>query len=284
MRFMRLLLLVSAFVVSLAFFQARSAQPVLAAHHLSEISEVMSGFSGDPDVQYVEINQRSLGQNIVNDTRLTVFNANGTFNAVLLLVPGNVAISGNGSKWLMGTTAFEAAAGISADFTFAPGILPNAGMVCWGAPGVSSSLPPSTMWDATVPSNYVDCVSYGGTAFTGVNPMSANPSSFGAGDGSSSLTRTVSATFNFSAPWAKSNDATDFALQSPSPTNNAGQVGSLTAVGGIAELPEVSGAPLEAPDSSGGNTGLLAAVIAAATAAMLTLAGAAWYARRRWLL
>jgi len=51
-------------------------------------------------------------------------------------------------------------------------------------------------------------------------------------------------------------------------------------VGGIVELPEVAGTPLEAPDSSGSNTGLLAG-IAAAVAAALALGGAASYARRR---
>ena len=53
-------------------------------------------------------------------------------------------------------------------------------------------------------------------------------------------------------------------------------------VGGVAELPEVAGAPLEAPDSSGSNTGLLAGVAGAVAAGTLTLGGAAWYARRRW--
>ncbi len=55
----------------------------------------------------------------------------------------------------------------------------------------------------------------------------------------------------------------------------------LLSVGGLAELPEAAGAPLEAPGSSGGNAGLLAALAAAATAAVITLGGAAWYARRR---
>ena len=53
-------------------------------------------------------------------------------------------------------------------------------------------------------------------------------------------------------------------------------------VGGIAEVPAVAGSPLETPDSSGGNGGLLVSVIAAsATAGALALGGAAWYARRR---
>ena len=53
-------------------------------------------------------------------------------------------------------------------------------------------------------------------------------------------------------------------------------------VGGGADLPEVAGTPLEAPDSSGSNTGLLAGIVAAIAAGTVTLGGAAWYARRRW--
>jgi len=46
-------------------------------------------------------------------------------------------------------------------------------------------------------------------------------------------------------------------------------------VGGIAELPDVSG-------SSGANYALLAGLVAAGVAAVLTITGGAWYARRRW--
>lgn len=54
-------------------------------------------------------------------------------------------------------------------------------------------------------------------------------------------------------------------------------------VGGIAELPEVAGTPLEAPGSSRSTSaGLLASIAAAVAAGTVTLSGAAWYARRRW--
>ena len=53
-------------------------------------------------------------------------------------------------------------------------------------------------------------------------------------------------------------------------------------VGGHAELAEVAGAPLEAPDSSGTNTGVVAGAIAGAVlVGGVTLGGAAWYTRRR---
>ena len=52
-------------------------------------------------------------------------------------------------------------------------------------------------------------------------------------------------------------------------------------VGGVAELAEAEGAPLEAPDSSGSNTGLIAGIVAAIATGGVSLGGAAWYARRR---
>lgn len=300
MPFLRLSLLSAFTLLIMSVSPLRAPPPALAAHHLAEISEVMVGFNGNPNVQYVEINQRAFGQNVVANTRLSAFDAAGNFIGVVLLVPGNVPNSGDGRRWIIGTTAFEAAAGIQADFEFTPGILPaTAGMVCWGAPGVFPPADPNS-WVASNPNNYVDCVAYGGSAFTGQNPMSSpsEASNDGPGDCQRSLTRVTPATFNVTNPWAKSNDVTAFALANPSPTNNAGNVGSLvatdtnmngiadcreTAVGGIAGLPDLASAPLETTDSSGGSAGFLAAVAAAGAVAVIALGGAAWYARRRWL-
>ena len=53
------------------------------------------------------------------------------------------------------------------------------------------------------------------------------------------------------------------------------------AVGGIAELPEVAGTPLDATGSSDGNAGLFAGIIAAVVAGAVALGSAAWYVRRR---
>ncbi len=52
------------------------------------------------------------------------------------------------------------------------------------------------------------------------------------------------------------------------------------AVGGIAELPAVAGAPLESGGGSGAGAGVVAGV---AAAVVVLVGGAAWYARRRWL-
>ena len=260
-----------------------STQPALAAHHIAEISEVMSGFDGDSDVQFVEIDQLSALQSFVANTRLTAFNSDGTLAGVLLdPVGGDVSLLGD--KWLMGTAAFEAAAGISADFTFSPGILPAAGMVCWGAPG--SAAPDPNTWDASDPNNYVDCVSYGGAAFTGTNPMSPNPAGSGAGDGTLSLTRSTSSSGKITNPFRNSDDDIDFKLAVPSPTNDAGEVGSLIPspstpgpVGGISLDADLRPLPLETADRGSSPWAVAAGIVAASF--LVAVGGAAWYARKR---
>ena len=273
-------LLAAAVLVAVAGGARSSVQPALALHHVSEISEVMSGFDGDPNVQYVEIDQLALYQDAVTNTRLTAFNPDGSLAGVLLdPVGGNV--SPFGDKWIMGTAAFEAASGISADFTFPPGILPAAGMVCWGAPDVLAPLPGS--WDASDPNNYVDCVSYGGAAFTGTNPMSPNPASVGAGDDTLSLTRSTTSTPKLTNPWRNSDDSTDFKLAVPSPENDAGEVGSLIAsqppaVGGVSLDEGLRGLP--AASASWMAAWLVAGVLGVLLVSGSIVAGAAVVARR----
>ena len=60
-------------------------------------------------------------------------------------------------------------------------------------------------------------------------------------------------------------------------------VAALGPVGGIAEIEDLSGAPLQSRDPSDISVEILAALLAGVTASALALGGAAWYARRRWL-
>ena len=110
------------------------------------------------------------------------------------------------------------------DFVFAPPnpILPtDAGMVCLF----------ENLRDFTNPVESIDCVAYGGVAFTGANPNSSPSEAAlpGPGDGTKSLTRIVLATFGASPPWAQSDDANDFALRCVTPENNAGEIALLGA-------------------------------------------------------
>ena len=56
-------------------------------------------------------------------------------------------------------------------------------------------------------------------------------------------------------------------------------INCIPPVGGIAELPDVAAAPVEAGGSSGPGVALVAAI---AGAVVIALSGAAWYARRWW--
>ncbi|TMB57628.1 MAG: hypothetical protein E6J56_04225 [Deltaproteobacteria bacterium] len=191
--------------------------PSDALYHLAHIHEIMSGITGDPSVQYVEIRMDSGFQNLVGNTRLTVFDCSGR-PTVLLTIPnpstpaGQVPNQGAGRHWIMGTSTLAGATSpsVTPDFTFSPGIPTSCGMVCWGGPAdplTFTSRDPST-WDASDPNNYIDCVPYGPytgpqrTACASTPPLTVTP-----GGGAFSLTRNT-------------NNCYDFALACPTPTNN----------------------------------------------------------------
>jgi hypothetical protein len=196
---------------------AASPLPAAALFHFAVIDEVMTSHDGNADIQFVEIRMLAAAQNQTANSVLAAFDADGTFIGDILVVPSNVANAGNGVRWLMGTTAFETAAGVQADFEFAPGLVPQSGMICWGGgPGaVVPEDPPD--WDRENLDSYVDCVAYG--AYTGpTHDLSGTPTPI-APDGHS--LRRISET---------EDNATDFACGDPAdPTNNAGGAGSLAA-------------------------------------------------------
>jgi len=197
------------------------AVPARALFHLAVIDEVMSGAAGNPNLQYVEIRMLAAGQDRVAHTRLTVFRctANGGGHVVLINdLPADVPNGVAGGRWIMASpdaATFLAASGITPNFAWnsavAGSIPTSCGMVCWGAPG---SLPPNPpTWDASVPSNYTDCVSYGAYDGAGI-PGGAAPAGATPGNGTFSLQRTDSVNFS-----------NHFALACPNPTNNAGSSG-----------------------------------------------------------
>lgn len=200
--------IVSAGIIGLLLI----ATPSHALFHASNIDELNADVGGDPSAQYVQIRMLADLQNMVAHARLSAFNCDGSFAQVLLELPGNVLNHGAGLRWIAATSP-GAAGGITPDFTIPAHIPTTCGMVCWGAPGLLPENPPA--WDATDPANYVDCVAYGG--FTGALPARLTAASpLPPGDGTHSLTRVSSG----------GDDAADFALACPAPTNDAGQMGS----------------------------------------------------------
>jgi hypothetical protein len=190
--------------------------PAAALFHFSVIDEVMTSYDGDPDVQFVEIKMLSGSQNRVDHTVLAKFDASGNYEGDIVVVDEDVTNSGNGVRWILGTTAFETVSGIQVNVEFAPGLIQGSGMVCWGAP--EGLLPPAnpSSWDHEDPANYIDCVAYG--AYTGPNPHGGDPTPFDA-DGHS-LVRLSDTDDNL----------TDFACGDPAtPTNNDGASAELEA-------------------------------------------------------
>jgi hypothetical protein len=55
------------------------------------------------------------------------------------------------------------------------------------------------------------------------------------------------------------------------------------AVGGVAELPDLAGTPLDTGGSPGGGAGITAWVAVALATGAMALVGAAWYGKRRWV-
>src|SRR2546427_6438935 len=101
----------SRFIAALIAFILLTASRAPAAYHLAHISEVMSGITGDPSVQYVEIRMDAGFQNLVGNTRLTVFDCPGATVTVLLTIPppsgasGQVPNQGTGRHWIMGSAS-----------------------------------------------------------------------------------------------------------------------------------------------------------------------------------
>jgi hypothetical protein len=206
----RLLLLLATAVLVVA-----APRPAAAVFHFAVIDEILTSHDGDAAIQFVEIRMLIGAQTQVEDSVLGFFGPTGTYAGDVLVVPNNIANGGQDVRWLMGTTAFATASGISVDFEFPAGIIGDSGMICWGAPG--STTPDPLSWDHTDPDNYTDCVAYGG--YTGTTshhvgtPSPLDPVGH-------SLVRVGES----------DNNAADFACGDPAtPTNNAGPPESLAA-------------------------------------------------------
>jgi len=200
----------SLLAVVFALLQVPAAR---AAFHLAVIDELHATVDGGG---FVEIRTLFSGQTFVTHSRLSAWNCDGSFKGIVLEVPNDLSNGTSGARWIMATDT-GATSGVTPDFTFSSGALPQGcGMVCWGAPSGTGFPPNPPSWDETVPANYIDCVAFGG--YTGSNTPSyvGTPTPLSASDATFSLTRKSTT----------SNNNADFELDCPTPTNNAGNAGS----------------------------------------------------------
>jgi hypothetical protein len=189
------------------------AQPVSAAFHFAHIAEVHTSLNGDPGAQYVEIEMEEIVQYFVENSVLHAWDCAGESLGDLLLVPGNVVNHGLGVRWIMATD--DPIGGVAPDFVIPTAGMPvDCGQVCWGAPDEGLLPADPETWDHTDPTNYVDCLAYGG--YTGpTHPGSGTPTALVPTD-AFSLTRVADTGSNLA----------DFALQCPTPENNDGEIGA----------------------------------------------------------
>lgn len=186
------------------------SSPAWALFHFAHISELRAAGG---TVQYVEIEMEVASQTFVADSILSAFACNGDFIGELLVVPTNLSSGGAGVRWVMASDT--TVGGITADYAFAASdIDPTCGQVCWGAPG--GTVPDPASWDHSDPTQYVDCVAYGG--YTGITHEHAGtPTPLPPGDEDYALVRITDTDDN----------AADFVLDCPSPENNIGQEGDF---------------------------------------------------------
>ena len=169
---------ISAIVIAL-LIGLGLATPSHAVFHETVIDEVLTSYGGDPTVQFIEMRTLFSFQNSVANSVFAAFDGTGTYVGDLLVVPTNVKDNGTGTRWLIGTAAFQTTTGLAPDFVMPAGILPTGGgMVCFGGGGGIAPKNPPT-WSRTAFASYVDCVAYG-TFSGGSNVKIGTPTSLNA--------------------------------------------------------------------------------------------------------
>jgi len=212
----RLFAVLVAVTIAFALPGPRTAD---ANYHISLVSEVMAGYDGNPDVQFIEVQMLLGSQGLVNDTRFSAWNANGSNFEVVQLLDHNLANSGPDVRWIMATQAFADLTGMQPDFIIPPALPSPSGMFCWGGPDFA---PPPDEWDPAFPFLYTDCVAYGD--YSGGNSIHPPPSPLPPGDGTRALTRVIDLLAPGAAHLSAPPDDVSFALRCPTPENNSGEL------------------------------------------------------------
>ena len=295
-----LLSLVVAICLSVSVLAIGQAGTAEASFHCIRIHAVAGGFSGNNNIQFVELRLDVGGQTFLAGHTIQFFNASGTLKATFTFPTGtfpfgaSVANGAVGDSVLIATSEFNSnVTGGAADFVFSGANTTSAnggdllhpvqltgGSVVWASGGPTCG----------VAGPVVDSLAYGGaTAHFGtaavalpatgttqalrLSNLNSTPT-----DNSTEYALQNVATSTFSV--VAGNLATDFTT----PRNNGRTVLKLNApvpsVGGVAEDPGSTGAPAAAAETSSGSRWSGYLVAGGIAAAAVACAGG-WYVFRR---
>jgi hypothetical protein len=138
-----------------------------ANHHIMQIQQIIGGVGGDVSAQAIQLRQRFAGQNIVVNSRLRVYDANGLNPITLITFPSNVSNSAAGATILIASANFvgKTSPGCVPDFT-----MTNVIPASYLAAGKLAFEDGPTIWWS---------VAWGGAAYTGSQTLSATNDSDG---------------------------------------------------------------------------------------------------------
>jgi hypothetical protein len=283
---------VLALTLAVSVLIIRQAGVAEAGFHCMRIHAAMGGFSGNNNIQYVELRMDSAGQLFVSGQTIQFRDASGTLKATFTF-PSNLANSSTGESILIATSEFNGnVTGGAADFTFSmanttganggdplhPAQVPGGSVVfASGSGGCTASIPVDSLAYGSATATYGTAAAAlpnpGNTTALRLNNLNTTPSN---NSTEYALQNVSASTFSVTA----GNLPTDFAT----PRNNGRMVLKLNApappVGGIAEDPASLGGSAAAVRESD-DSGQRGYAIAGGVAAAAIACGAGWYVYRR---
>lgn len=219
-----------------------AARPARATFHEMQIQQVIAGVNGTTSVQAIQLRMRALGQNLVSNGSLIVYDATGSNPVVVMAFPTNVTNSSAGSKVLAATAGFVNATSpaLTPDF-----ILTNPIPDSYLAAG-------SLTWEDNT-GGVLWRLSWGGASYTGsglggiTNDADGNFDPPFAGPLPSSTAQAL--LYQGVTTSLSTNNAADYALTTGAATftNNAGATGTINNLLGVGDGPRSVSVELSPP-------------------------------------
>jgi hypothetical protein len=187
-----------------------------ANHHIMQIQQIIGGVGGDVTAQAIQLRQRIAGQNIILNSRLRVYDANGLNPITLITFPANVTNGAAGATILIASPSFvsKTSPACVPDFTMTK-VIPASYL----AAGKLTFEDGPTIWWS---------VAWGGAAYTGPQTVSIfNDSDGNAGAAFAGVlpsTTTQTLFYNGIASGASTTNAANYLVSSGAAVfkNNAG--------------------------------------------------------------